>query len=332
MNMKFLFFFLDGVGLGKNDPKSNPFAQAKLPTLERLLGGQRLLIETLSPPTNYQPATGQPFTSNNTETKPLALVHDTPQATLLALDPCLGVPGIPQSATGQATLLTGINVPSTLGYHYGPKPNRPIAQFLQNGTLFHQLNESHKRVSLLNAYPPSYFQAIQRGYRIFSAIPLVTTRAGFALKTIDDLFTGRALSADFTGSGWRDRLGISDTPLLTPEQAGERMAMLAQEADLTFYEYWLSDYAGHKQDMDAACYLLETIDRVLTGLLATWNLEDGLILITSDHGNIEDLSTRRHTTNPVPALIFGQPDLRQTFTKDLIDLTGITPAILKLFS
>jgi 2,3-bisphosphoglycerate-independent phosphoglycerate mutase len=330
--MKFLFFFLDGVGLGKNDPKSNPFAQAKLPTLERLLGGQRLLIETLSPPTNYQPATGQPFTSINSEIMPLALVHDTPQATLLALDPCLGVPGIPQSATGQATLLTGINVPAALGYHYGPKPNQPVARLLQNGTLFHKLTEKHWKISLLNAYPPTYFRAIESGHRIFSAIPLVTTRAGIALNTMDDLLNGKALSADFTGLGWRERLGIANTPLLTPEQAGERMATLAGESDLSFFEYWLSDYAGHKQDMDNACDLLETFDRVLAGLISNWNQEDGLILITSDHGNLEDLSTRRHTRNPVLALIIGSPQLRQNFTQNLVDLTSITPAILNLFS
>lgn len=330
--MKFLFLFLDGVGLGSNDPQMNPFVCARMPTLETLLTGNQLVIETLL----HQ--SGSEFNGNQQElgvkrkTQTLFRPVINQHATLLALDPRLGVDGLPQSATGQATMITGINIPAALGYHYGPKPNQAVAQFLQTGTLFHQLRERNKTISLLNAYPPSFFQAIERGYRIYSAIPMAMIKSGIVLKNIDDLFNGKGLSADFTGSGWRDRLGISDIPLLTPEQAGERMAILAGESDLSFFEYWLSDYAGHKQDMDAACYLLETIDQVLTGLLATWNLEDGLILITSDHGNIEDLSTRRHTTNPVPALIFGQPDLRQTFTKDLINLTGITPAILKLFS
>jgi bisphosphoglycerate-independent phosphoglycerate mutase (AlkP superfamily) len=95
------------------------------------------------------------------------------------------------------------------------------------------------------------------------------------------------------------------------------------------FEYWLSDYAGHGQKMEDACRLLETFDRVLEGLLTTWKDENGLILITSDHGNLEDLSTRHHTRNPVPALVIGDSKHRRDFMKDLDDLTGISPAILR---
>jgi bisphosphoglycerate-independent phosphoglycerate mutase (AlkP superfamily) len=44
---------------------------------------------------------------------------------------------------------------------------------------------------------------------------------------------------------------------------------------------------------------------------------------------MEDLSTRRHTTNPVPALLIGQPAARREFSAGLNDLAGITPAILR---
>jgi 2,3-bisphosphoglycerate-independent phosphoglycerate mutase len=330
--MKFLFIFVDGVGLGTNDPQINPLAQASMPTLEALLAGKPLVIETLATLNEVKIVNPmQPLKVKSNVSRFQSLVN-TAQASLLALDSCLGVPGLPQSATGQATLLTGVNVPAALGYHYGPKPNQAVARFLETGTLFHQMRASNREVSLLNAYPPTYFRAIESGYRLLSAIPLAMTKAGIPLKTIDDLFADKGLSADFTGQGWRDRLGIADTPLLTPEQAGERMAILASQSDLSFFEYWLSDYAGHKQIMDAACNLLEAFDRVLSGLLSAWDMENGLILITSDHGNLEDLSTRRHTRNPVPALIIGSPQLRQTFTQNLVDLTSITPAILNLFT
>ena len=82
--------------------------------------------------------------------------------------------------------------------------------------------------------------------------------------------------------------------------------------------------------MQAAEKLLVTFDQVLGGLLETWDDEQGMILITSDHGNMEDLSTRRHTANPVPALLVGEPILRDEFTSGLTDLTGIAPAILRL--
>ena len=238
--------------------------------------------------------------------------------------------GAPQSATGQATLLTGRNVPGELGYHYGPKPNPDVAAYLRNGNLFRTVTQAGGRAALLNAYPPSYFAAIDSGRRLYSAIPLAVTSAGLALKTAADLDAGRALSADFTGQGWRERLGLADTPVLTPWKAGERLAMLAAEHDFAFFEYWLSDYAGHGQDMDAALKLLAEFDAVLGGLLAAWDDEAGLILITSDHGNLENLGMRGHTVNPVPALLIGAPPLRRRFAAGLRDLTDVAPAILRV--
>jgi bisphosphoglycerate-independent phosphoglycerate mutase (AlkP superfamily) len=150
------------------------------------------------------------------------------------------------------------------------------------------------------------------------------------LKTLDDLQNGQALSADFTAQGWRDRLDLPETPVLTPIQAGERMAALVEDYDLAFFEYWLSDYAGHNQDMQAAHNLLAILDQVLGGLLDNWNDHEGMILITSDHGNMEDLSTRRHTANPVPALLVGDQKLRSDFATELTDLTGVAAAVMRL--
>ena len=95
--MKILFLFLDGIGLGENNAEINPFARANMPYLESLLGGRKLLKESAP--------------------------VDSESAALFSVDPRLGVSGAPQSATGQAVLLTGINIPAEIGYHYGPKPN-----------------------------------------------------------------------------------------------------------------------------------------------------------------------------------------------------------------
>jgi hypothetical protein len=308
--MRVLFLFLDGVGLGANDPTINPLAGAEMPNLRSLLGGQPLVAS--------------------------AAPCESQRATLLPVDACLGVPGTPQSATGQATLLTGRNVPAEIGYHYGPKPNPTVAAYLRSangahsGSLFRTLQDAGKRSALLNAYPQSYFATIESGRRLYSAIPLAVVSAGLALKTADELNAGRALSADFTGEGWRERLKLTDTPLLAPAEAGARLAELAEEYDLAFFEYWLSDYAGHGQDMAAALSLLATFDAVLGGLLAAWDDEAGIILITSDHGNLEDLSVRGHTTHPVPAVVIGAPELRRRFTAGLRDLADVTPSILRL--
>lgn len=303
--MKFLFLFLDGIGLSSAGPGTNPFARAHMPRLQHLLDGRRL-VKSAAP-------------------------HNNQRATLLALDASLGVPGLPQSATGQASLVTGRSVPAELGYHYGPKPNPDVADLIRSDNLFIQLRWRGLRSALLNAYPPRYFEAIQSGRRLYSAIPLAVTSAGISLKTAGDLLAGEALSADFTNQGWRDQLGFSDTPLLTPEEAGGRLADLAMDYDLVFYEVWLTDYAGHMQDMQRACDILETFDQVLSGLLENWDDRQGLILITSDHGNLEDLSTRRHTNNPVPGLVIGDKGLRETFTSNLADIAGVTPAILQFF-
>ena len=239
--------------------------------------------------------------------------------------------GLPQSATGQAVLLTGVNVPQAIGEHYGPKPDQRVAAHLSNGkTLFSWLRDQNKTAALLNAYPPRYFDGIDSGKRLYSSIPLALTNAGFPLFTHEDFFAGRALSADFTGEGWRDFLGFTDAPMLTPEQAGRKTAALASQYDFSLFEYWASDYAGHKQDMDWAVRQLETFDGVLRGMLETWNNDEGLILLTSDHGNMEDLSTRRHTDARVPGLLIGSRSARTEFARDLHDLTGITPAIQRL--
>jgi 2,3-bisphosphoglycerate-independent phosphoglycerate mutase len=298
---RILFLFLDGVGLGEDDPRRNPFALAEMPNLRHLLGGRRMIA-------NVAPL-------------------ESPRATLLALDASLGVPGLPQSATGQATLLTGLNAPEKLGYHYGPKPNQAVAELIFTYNLFRTLKQAGLSVAFLNAFPDAYFEAIGSGHRLYGTIALAAVRAGVPLYTVDDMTIGRAFSADFTAQGWRDRLGYEDTPLIEPGEAGIRLAAQAQCFEFSLFEYWLTDFAGHEQDMKAACDLLVTFDQVLGGLLDNWDDRSGLVLITSDHGNLEDLSTHRHTSNPVPGLLIGEPELRRQFAKGLHDLTGIAPAI-----
>jgi len=138
--MHFLTIFMDGVGLGRSDPSINPFAQARTPNIMDILGGKRLLRKTLE-------GRNQRF--------------DTPLATLLELDAVLGIDGAPQSASGQAAILTGINIPEQLGYHYGPKPDPAIMEILKNNTLFHRLIQRGYRAALLNSFPQSYFDSIK---------------------------------------------------------------------------------------------------------------------------------------------------------------------------
>jgi len=298
--MKTLFLFLDGIGLGADNPETNPFVRANMPYLESLLGGKKLT------------GSAAPFENEH--------------LSLIAADPNLGVKGFPQSATGQAVLLTGINIPAELGYHYGPKPNPEVAKYLDGETLFSKTVKAGKKTALLNAYPPRYFDGIDSGKRLYSSIPLALTNAGIPLFTDKDYYEGKALSADFTGEGWREFLGFSDSPVFEPEIAGKKLGELASQYDFSFFEYWASDYAGHKQDMPWAIRQLETFDSVLKGLLEVWQAEEGLIVLTSDHGNMEDLSTRKHTAAKVPLVVFGNSNERHAFT-GITQLSEIAPAI-----
>ncbi len=300
--MRVLFIFLDGIGLGDNNQAINPFANASMPNLTSLLD-DRLLLKESAP-------------------------YHGKRASLLAVDAAVGVAGLPQSATGQAILLTGKNIPGELGYHYGPKPNPAVAAYLKDGTLFSDFIKAGRKTTLLNAYPPRYFDGIDSGKRLYSSIPLAVTSAGIPLFRHDDLFAGHALSADFTGEGWRTMLGFVDAPVLQAEESGRKLAVLAKQYDFSLFEYWASDYAGHGQEMDTAIRLMETFDGVLGGLVEEW--DDGLILVTSDHGNMEDLSTRRHTDAPVPVLVIGDQVARQEFTRGMTDLTHIAPAIRRV--
>ncbi len=298
-----LFLFLDGVGLGPDDPERNPFSAANLPNMEGLLEGRRL-VEGSAP-------------------------FEGEQATLLAVDAALGVEGAPQSATGQAALLTGENVPSQIGEHYGPKPNQAVAEIVRRDNLFKQVLAHGGSAALLNGYPPRYFEAIESGVRLYSSIPLAVTSAGLQLMTVEDMKDGRAFSADFTGVGWSEQPGFPAIPTYNPSQAGHQLAAAAEAYDLAWFDFWPSDFAGHRGQMHDAIALLENLDSVMGGLVEAWSDRPDLIVVSSDHGNLEDLSQRGHTLNPVPAILIGPLEMRRKFGSDLKDLASFAPAVIE---
>ena len=297
--MPVLFIFLDGIGLGEDDPGHNPFAAAHLPTLTRFTHGSRWLR-------------GLPRI-------------ETENSVFIPTDTTLGVPGNPQSATGQAAILTGVNVPGALGYHYGPKPNSEIAAMIRRDNLFKWLVAQGLRARFLNAYPPSFFEAIASRKRLLAAIPMAVQAAGLPLPTRDDLYAGRALSADFTGEGWHTHLGDYDAPVYSLREAGHLMARLASEADFAFFEHWPTDFIGHRGPLRQGIELLERFDAVLAGVFEVWDQTTNVIIIASDHGNLEDLSRRNHTRNLVPTVVIGCA--WRKVADELEDLTGFVPGI-----
>lgn len=299
---KLLFLFLDGVGLGEANPETNPFVQASMPHLEKLLGGQKL-IETTAP-------------------------FQGEEASLTSLNPRMGVPGTPQSATGQAAILTGHNVPKIIGQHYGPKPNQSVSQVIQQDNIFLQVKRRGGSAALLNAYPPRYFEAIESGRRLYSSIPLAYTTAGFELMSATDYQQGRSISADFTGEGWAEQPSFPPGPIYHEEEAGERIVQLTLRYDLTWFDYWLTDYAGHRATMERAVELLQTFDAVLGGIVRAWQGRPDLIMVTSDHGNLEDLKVKGHTLNDVPLLLIGPEELRDPYMDQAQALSDLAPLMI----
>jgi hypothetical protein len=292
-------FFMDGVGLGGPDPAENPFAAADLPNLTGLLGPGWYL------------AGGGPIT--------------TPRASLVPTDANLGIAGRPQSATGQATILTGRNVPELVGEHYGPKPNPAVGEAIRAGTLFHDVIAAGGRAALITPYPRGYFEAIESGRRLLSAVPLAATSAGLPLMGADDLRAGRAVSPDFTGAGWRDYLGYTDMPVLSLPEAGRQIARIAANYDFSFFEHWPTDQAGHRGTLAEAVAHLEAIDAVIGGLVEAWDMARGLLILTSDHGNLEEKGHRQHTRNAVPTILVGREHARYAVAID--NLTDIAVVV-----
>jgi hypothetical protein len=298
--MSILVLFLDGVGLGPPDPASNPFARVPTPTLHRLLGG--------------------PLTFRG--------VVDHPEALLIPTDATLGVPGLPQSATGQTALLTGVNAPAIAGRHVTAYPTAPLRALLVSHSLFARLQASGRRVALANAYTPEYFTAVAQRHLKVAAVTYAAQAAGVRLRSVEDLRAGRAVFHDLTNG--RLRQWGYDLPELTPRESGRRLAEITADGDLTFFEFFLTDLAAHGRIPLSTDAVVAMVDELLAGVLEGADGAGSMtVLVVSDHGNLEDGRSTAHTTNPTPTLVIGPGRDAFRAIRAIID---IAPAILSVLS
>ena len=238
-------------------------------------------------------------------------------------DASLGVPGLPQSATGQTALLTGLNAPLLAGRHIQGFCTPTLSSLLAEHSLFRTFSLHGGRVACANAFPASILQR----HRFPSVTTVAARTAGIRLRDLDDLTKGQALHHDFTNHLLKIR-GHS-VPPLSAEEAAQRLAEITAEHDLTYYEYIQTDLAGHAQDMDRAVALLEGLDLFVSRLVECLDLSRRLLVLVSDHGNVEDLGTAGHTWNRVPTMVWGQGQER--FVRRIHALTDITPALLTIW-
>ncbi len=307
--MNVLMFFLDGVGIGNANPSENPFFAAKLPALRSIVGGSL-------------PSLLNPFQRGN-------------RGQVLPVDACLGVSGLPQSGTGQTALFTGVNASQIVGKHFGPHPYSSLKPIIIEKNIFRQLIQQDKKVCFANAFPQKFFDYQKKKRSKLTVTTLSCQQSGLRLLDANDLENGRAISADITNIGWKD-LGHPGVHPITAETAGQRLGALTRENDFVLFEYWKTDHAGHAMNHAEAVSILEVFDECLGAVLSEVDLEKTLIVLTSDHGNIENLGVKTHTRNPVPLLVAGNRS--EDFVTRLRnhaadpDLTHVTPLLVEFLS
>ncbi len=297
------FIFLDGVGLGTADPATNPLARFDPPALAHLSGGSAWTQE--------------------------APIVDEASHVFRPIDANLGVDGLPQSGTGQATLFSGINCAEAAGTHYGPFPHSTSKPILETHSVFAQLKNvgyAVEELAFANAYPQRFFVHAWERKR-WTVTTLMCREAGIELNGSEDLRKGRAIAASITNERWRDHLDPTMPPL-TEIEAATRFYKIGQAHAFTLFEYYLTDEVGHEQDFDKAESILDTVDRFLGGLLDHLDPSRDLLLISSDHGNLEDLSIKTHTRNPVPLVAFGAGASAFRSAESLLDVTRMLVALM----
>ena len=242
-----------------------------------------------------------------------------------AVDACLDMPGIPQSATGQTALLTGVNAAKLLGEHAPAFPNAQLRRLIATRNVFTRLLARGRTCTFANAYVRGPGRNMPLPFR---SVTTVATLAAFGeTRTRADLLAGRAVYHDITRWTVRDR-GIEGVPEISEERAAEDVAEIVRTVDFCLFEYFLTDRMAHRGTREDVVSTLHSLDRFLAAVTAEMDPASELLVVTSDHGNIEDPGRRIHTRNPGPLIARGRRGDRMLAI--CRDLTDVTPAILDL--
>jgi len=296
--LKILFVFVDGVGIGPDDSAVNPLCNVRFPALRTLLNGK-----FQAPEKKFQGL----------------------EAFFQPLDAELGVKGLPQSATGQTTLYTGVNAAREMGRHIEGFPPPCLKELVRRENIFSRLRNLGKRCAFANAYWLD--DVAELPARRHSVTTVMTLAALVRVRGKDKLLNNEAVWHDLT----RKHLHLRgyQGPSIPPEKAADHLQDIAEQNDFTLFEYFLTDHVGHRCDMQHAFETLENLERFLPRAAHFADRPNHLFILTSDHGNIEDLSSFTHTANLVPFLALGEG--ANEYFQEVKSLTDVAPAILNLY-
>jgi 2,3-bisphosphoglycerate-independent phosphoglycerate mutase len=289
-NSRLVFVFVDGLGLGDPDSSANPLRDPEL-----------TVLANFHPPGWTPPREGGRPTDLPPVHRFTPLPHD---GIAVPTDASLGVEGLPQSATGQTTLLTGVNAAQVLGRHLYGYPTKTLQGILLRDSILKRAVEADRKPLFANAFRSIFFDLGDAVWtKPLSATTWANRAAGLPFRDMEDLRGDRAVYQDITHDSLIQR-GIPIEPR-EPEAAGMILARLAGGHDFTLFEFFQTDKAGHAQDEDKAVHELRKLERFLSSLISGLDLTETTVVVTSDHGNIEDLGRKTHTHHPVPTLLFG---------------------------
>lgn len=292
-NNSVILFFIDGLGIGEEAEK-NPLS----------------VVKNIEPLSNFRD-------------KKSEIVFD---GILVETDPRLGIEGRPQSASGQTTILTGKNAPKILGKHKQGFPNEQLRNVIAEHSIFLQLKNLNIEPNIFaNTYTPQFFTETPRWK---SATTCAVEAAEMRFNRLPDLVGKKSLFHDFTNESLRER-GF-DVPVFSPFDAAEILSGLTKTFRFVLYEHFITDKIGHDQDFEKAKEHLPKLAGFIRDTLKKIDLENTTFILTSDHGNIEDLSIRNHTLNDVPTIVWGRKKVE--IAERIKNLADITPAILHLLT
>jgi len=295
-----LLIFVDGVGIGENDPTINPFIKKQFNFLNKNFGAiPHLNKKELSSDGKY----------------------------LFPVDANLGVEGLPQSGTGQTSIFCGVNAPKIVGKHFGPFPYSTLKPIIEKENIFNSFLEKGMKVSFANAFPKIFFDYVNSGRKRLNVTTLMALGSNIKLYDVDDMLEGRGVSSDITQLRWNTKLKY-DIPIITPEEAAQRLMNITKENNFTLFEYFFTDHLGHGRNKEDFDILLDDLDRFLFKIISEIS-DDITLLICSDHGNLENIGVKGHTTNPSLTITAGIGALE--LKEKIKDLSQIKSAILDLY-
>lgn len=289
--MKVLLFFIDGFGIGKKNSKFNPLYLDDFKNIRNLFDNH--LIET---------------------------------------DPILGVEGLPQSATGQTTILTGKNAPEHLGYHLRGLPNDELRKLINDNNIFKDLKKRGFKVTNANAYHNDFLNNMKKNLGSKYGVSVsteATLSAQLKFRDEKDLSNDKAVYQDITNKiiidNWNGKVN-----LISPTNAAKNLSNIVKENDFTFFEYFQTDIVGHKMDINSSLKIFNILDEFIGSLIKNLDFENTLLIITSDHGNIEDLSIKTHTLNKVPTFLIGKNS--ELYKSEIKSIKDIMPMIIDVLN